>query len=577
MGIATNLRTLFLRVVCLAVLLVASPYPVYAGLDDCIKAAVQNADPEALELSAEFAINHAQCLPDFVPPTTVPYVALSGSLDTANRTGALDNVGLSFGKRDYNACVAKINPGKQAVKKLAPILKPICSTLKMSCGAFEGPAADEVNANLTEQVPLLALIPCACAAATSGLGIERLEQLIKSAKQCGATLAQVGKALASAAKSVANAGKGALNKGEEIVSDLGCAAGSVVGQGCSKEIPPSGYKSAILYCNPHGGLKQANTGDDPADYSVICNDGSACSSKPGKGASCQTGQEKKKYAEEQAKKDSEQGAKNEVWCPARGDQLKATYNQQCHDNTCKVGIGFVVASFAADCISKNEEKPFPPGPTVGSFPPSSAESWAKYSEKTYVVKLVALVRESVIRDPNANPMTLLEAYDCRPFLGRADQQLCPAGKAYEVCKTIVDKNQLRVCREAKSGQVYTSKLDGDPNADPVAAMDVHRCKPFLGRSNERLCETQAGFDLCKSFADKGTMKKCLYSVSKEIYPAQVEFKPAAKSNLPPAAAAPPSAAPLVVAKPPAAVLTSPPAAPLQLQMRPRLPNAGQQP
>ena len=112
-----------------------------AGVDDCLKAALNTANPSDLKKAAAFATSHPSCLANLAPPTLVPYIALSGSLDAANQSGALNKVGLGFSS--YEQCAEKINPGKQTVKQLAAVLKPVCGTLNMDCGIFDGPAADE--------------------------------------------------------------------------------------------------------------------------------------------------------------------------------------------------------------------------------------------------------------------------------------------------------------------------------------------------------------------------------------------------------------------------------------------------
>lgn len=155
------------------------PLPAKAGIDDCLQVALGTANPSDLKKALAFATGHPTCLDNLVPPTLIPYIALSGSLDVANQSGALNQVGLGFGN-SYPQCVENMDPGKHAVKQLAPVLKPVCSTLNMNCNAFEGAAADEVNAQLVSEVPLLGMMPCACAAATSGLGVERIAELLKA-------------------------------------------------------------------------------------------------------------------------------------------------------------------------------------------------------------------------------------------------------------------------------------------------------------------------------------------------------------------------------------------------------------
>ncbi len=136
---------------------------------------------------------------NLAPPTLVPYAALSGSLDFANKSGALGKVGLGFGN-SYGQCVSNTDVGTVAANKQAPILKPVCGPLNLDCAALDGPAAGHANAQLANQFPLLGLMPCACAAATSKLGVQKIADTLKTARECGATLAEAGKVLGDAAQ-----------------------------------------------------------------------------------------------------------------------------------------------------------------------------------------------------------------------------------------------------------------------------------------------------------------------------------------------------------------------------------------
>ncbi len=120
-------------------------------------------------------------------------------MDFANKSGALGKVGLGFGN-SYDQCVINTDVGTVAANKLAPILKPVCGPLNLDCAALEGPAAGQANAQLANQFPLLGLMPCACAAATSKLGVQKIADTLKAARECGATLAEAGKVLGDAAQ-----------------------------------------------------------------------------------------------------------------------------------------------------------------------------------------------------------------------------------------------------------------------------------------------------------------------------------------------------------------------------------------
>ena len=85
------------RMLCLWLALAGLPLAARAGVDDCLKTALNAANPKDLERAATFATQHPTCLQNLVPPTLVPYVALSGAIDVANKSGALDEAGLGFG------------------------------------------------------------------------------------------------------------------------------------------------------------------------------------------------------------------------------------------------------------------------------------------------------------------------------------------------------------------------------------------------------------------------------------------------------------------------------------------------
>jgi hypothetical protein len=449
------MKTSFKTLRILALTLLMSVFPTaHAGLDDCLKTAFSAANPDDLAKAAKFAGNHTQCLPKLIPPELVPYVALSGSMDVANQSGLLNKVGLGF--NSYSSCSAKFDPAKTSLKAMAPVLKPICGKFGIPCQLFEQSASNEINAQLTDSIPVLGLLPCACAAATSGLGVEKIADLVDKAKGCGNTVAQVAGTLSDGAKGAYNAGKSAVNTLGDAASTAGCAVISLFG-GCSKSSPPppTGYSEASKWCAPQGGLKAYQSkSNQPNDYSVQCNDGAACILKPNQKPMCATAAEQKAHHDKQATDTKLKLVENELWCTHRKDQLHNQYSGQCHDKQCQTAINFGVTGFFGGCIKGSNGNSESTG-----FPPFSAEFWAKSNEKTYTQTLTGMVNESIMRDANASAMDKYKAGSCVYFLGRPNQLLCETKMGFEYCKTQVDKGAMGDCRLSGSKEIYTGKVE----------------------------------------------------------------------------------------------------------------------
>ena len=543
-----------------------------AGLDSCLKAALSTADPENLKKSAAFATNHPTCLSNLVPPTLVPYIALSGSLDSANKLGALAEVGLAFGD-DYQQCRDNFDPGKTAVKKLAPVLKPVCSSLNMDCGLFEGPAANEVNSQLTSEVPLLSLLPCSCAAATSGLGVEKIAALVKETKQCGAALAQVGEALGDAAEGVYDVGGDALGYGEDAANEalklgesivksigsVGCAISSLWG-GCGDSPPPSYKTTATAVCKAHGSTWWASSKTTgPDDVWVQCNDGLYCWASPGVNLQCE-------QRRTPAQRNSDIAFMKQ-WCPQREAELDAGYKLQCHDGACKIAVTNVASHYSVACIKwvTGSETQQYPSDALGA----EMKGWQGYREDLILSKFDQLITESIQRDPKTPPLELLATYQCRPFLGRAEQSLCNWAGGYQQCKKLVDAGKIQKCFLAGGGEyplltinpallgalgkanvtkipTTTTASQSEPavltevaptviangallratqatsaKATPsivvsdtfLANAALKGCRPFLGRRDELLCDNQAGFDECMQAVSRNMLKQCHNAVN----------------------------------------------------------------
>ncbi len=551
-----------------------------AGLDSCLKAALNTANPDDLKKAATFATSHPSCLANLVPPTLVPYIALSGSLDAANQSGALNKVGLGFST--YEQCNNNINPGKQAVKQLAPVLKPVCSTLNMDCSIFEGPGANEVNAQLASEVPLLSLLPCSCAAANSKLGVEKIAELVKQTKQCGATIAQVGEALGDAAKGVYDVGGDALEfggdaasyalkLGEDIaksVGDVTCAVSKLWG-GC-KSTPPTYKTTATAICKAHGStLWAASHTQKPDDVYVQCNDGLYCWAWAGQSLRC----EQHRTA---AQRETDI-AQMKQWCPQREQELDAGYKLQCHDGWCKTAVTNVTAKYAEGCMNAvNSQHADLPTAVLGA----EMKHWLGYREDLILAKYDFLITESIRRDPKTPPLDLLRTYDCKSFLGRADHALCKWSGGFLQCKKLVDAGKFKKCYLAGGGEYplltinpavlgalgkanvtkipatttvprtatapatsptlttisNASLLRATPAVSATATPSIvvsdvflanaaqKGCHPFLGRRDELKCDNQAGFDECVQAVNRNMLKQCYNAVNGDIFPTQLRLQ-----------------------------------------------------
>jgi hypothetical protein len=488
------------------VLVFAAP-PARAGIEDCVWTLNSGVDPRDLEKEAKFVANHKECLADLVyPEPLIPYAALSGSLDTANQSGALAKVGMAFG--DYETCVAKFDLGKATIKQLEPALRPVCDQIHLDCGVFASEGAGQVNSALAENVPLLGLLPCACAAATSGLGIDRLRNQLATAEACGSTISQ-------AADSVAKVGQDAL-----------CAVESIWG-GCSSDspppLPPTGIDAGEAWCAPYGGIKNLSSRTNrPDDFDVVCNDGSTARVHPGRKPETATAAQIAQYKALLDKRNQIMRTANVAWCAAQHSKIRQQYDPKCHDETCRRAIESIWNDYRQE-ILKRADDPFFPSVR-------HAETEAFLLAPEYQKRFQQAVNDSIIRDPHAAYGSVLQAYGCKSFLGRKREELCPGEAAYGACKKYVDHNLLRACyQEGFAKSRYANAVMDDPGADPTVRMRLYDCEGFLGRANENLCNDQKGFLICQEAARQGLLDECILAGSTPQH-----FKAAKKVSGPPA-------------------------------------------
>ena len=540
-----------------------------AGVDACLKAAVAMASPSDMAKAASFASNHPTCLANLAPPQLVPYATLSGSLDVANSSGFLKQVGLQYS--DYATCTAKFDPAQTSLKAMAPVIKPVCGQLGINCQALEQEGANQANAQLAEQIPIIGMLPCACAAANSGLGVAKIADLVKKTEACGGTLAEAGAYLLKGAegaydigKSVASSLSSAAGSALNTIKDAACEGASYTGLvSCGSDPPPpppppTAQTVANLICASYGGVYAVKEKDNPPnDFSLKCNDGSMCSQKPGGPLQCTSAADQ---AAAIAKRDFENSiliAQNEFWCGQRRDQLKTETMKQCRDADCRFASGLVIASFHGTCLDS----------TKGDMA-QSAPAWAIKGETKYTDNLKVLVNESVMRDTNASNEDKMRANGCRTFLGRANEFNCTTDAGFELCKRSVDAGELSKCYLAGGGEypdltinpalygalaksratnipATTSPKTAPSTLTEVTPISISNstllratqatsatetpaivvsdtflanaalkgCRPFLGRRDELKCDNQAGFDECMQAVNRNMLKQCHNAVN----------------------------------------------------------------
>lgn len=554
-------------IVCLALL----PWGrVHAGLDDCLKAAMSSTNPDDVKKAAVFAAKYPSCVAHLVPPDTVPYVALSGSLDAANQSGALSQIGLGFS--NYAQCTANFDLGRTSLKQMAPVLRPICSSINLDCQTLENDAAGEINARLTEQVPMLDLLPCACAAATSGLGVEKLAKLVRDAGQCASTAAEVGKALQNVASGTfktgqdavelgADVAKAAYETGKAIVNTAGnaaCEVGSWVGacdNSSDSPPPPTAWTTATAICKPRGGIwTLSSRTQQPDDFSVTCNSGLDCWARPGKPLECT---QLRTVSELQ-----QDLAEMQQWCPAHAKSLTSGYHAQCHDNWCKVAVNNVASQYEEQCLGALSASQAASGPSGHSR--DEYRKWMQLSDQGFIGKFDTLVVESIRRDPNTTPRQFLSTYDCRTFLGRVEQFNCRSSGGFQQCKKMADAGKVHKCFLAGSTQEYAglnvsgkaaqlirdaaddSRMPRDTVTSPDAvippAMETlpatpsvrgnsrtiqidgtprdsltqRGCTPVRGQGEDRQCVDDAAFAYCMRMQATRQVKVCRNAATGEV-------------------------------------------------------------
>ncbi len=136
------------------------------------------------------------------------------------------------------------------------------------------------------------------------------------------------------------------------------------------------------------------------------------------------------------------------------------------------------------------------------------------------------------KSPAAPPATTASTADaCKPFLGRADEMLCTDASTYAACKAQVDGGTMKTCRMTGSSVVYAKLAPAMPPVVPTPA--AQGCKPYLGRADEMLCNDASAYAACKAQVDNGSMKTCRQTGSQQVY-----SKPGGMGLAPPIAITP---------------------------------------
>lgn len=416
----------------LAAFAICAAIPAYADdfvsdLAACAKAPIKVATfaTANAKKAAEFVIDHGECVPYVVSGDpalygiTVGFAGLqsSGDLPTGNQACVDASVG-------------------QASRRVAQVLQTVLNKPPMaSFMPSEGKAKlvaiaeGETDAAL-HQVPgigfVLDRMSCACAVTSSGVNIETLKANIKdvvdSVEGCKGLAGKLFGGVYDAAKALFNAGKDAVNA-------FTCSFGL---GGCS-----DGPK---FFCT--GYFKMRDSGKSLEQIVAIFTLGDMTPPAQKCEQKYLEAQKAAYLATVQDKLEKESGI--------HALSFAMRWIPKCFDAECKGQI----AKMADDYTLEAKD------PEVVNMIANDDLVIKKMDEK-YGARAALAVASSKYRrdkalkaDPNAPPADRLDAFKCRPFLGRARQSLCADHEGYQVCRGYVDAGVWNLCTREGSNAFY---------------------------------------------------------------------------------------------------------------------------
>jgi hypothetical protein len=358
-------------------------------------------------------------------------------------------------------------------------------------------------------------------------------------------------------KGIASGAKAVYNKGKQFIEDAACTVAGLLG-GCddADPPPPTGYSTASGFCAPFGGVQSLlSKNNQPDDWSVICNDGSACRARPGKETACQTAArtELRKWTDafwgkwvDACQEDicrnnmpaiREAGfeagiatiaAQPTIGWPALYNTAVAEYdgeaqaeldasqvrfvqiNKSITENASQGWVELTTAVWAKKCWDQQcrtevEVLAREFGKALiaaqDAEPDASSLSIQGKVGKQYGPKFQAIIdasnKRKIIADPNAPLTAKLGAYGCKAYLGRAKEWLCPGVPgAFATCVATVKSGQSIFCAST------TNLMYGTPERT-ISALKSQKCTRVGDTGLDFACASDSGREVCGHFVNGG--------------------------------------------------------------------------
>jgi hypothetical protein len=214
--------------------------------------------------------------------------------------------------------------------------------------------------------------------------------------------------------------------------------------------------------------------------------------------------------------------------------LVASYTKRCHDEKCKGLVGNMGEQYVAR--GRALQRQHPEESSLGVSKMISAEFGPRFQ------KLIddSAARVAVAQNQGAAPRDRLRALGCALHLGRDGIWLCYEDGAYDQCVRYVRSRDAEECTHVPTRRHYPDatgpqagsggrpapiqvrpreerppvQAQASPRppiripANPSETLERRGCKLFLGRADNWLCTTDAGYDACARFKAQGKAREC---------------------------------------------------------------------
>jgi hypothetical protein len=307
-------------------------------------------------------------------------------------------------------------------------------------------------------------------------------------------------------KGVGAVGKAVYNAGKEFVEDAVCAFEDIFTD-CEEATPPppTGIGNATAFCAPFGGLQAAiSKTNAPDDYSVVCNDGSACIAKPGQPVKCQSA----------ARSALSKWASN----------FLGVWAGQCEDDQCRGAMPAIRDAGFVDGI-----KVIAAQPTIG-WPAVRAQALIGHEQQAADEVAASLARyadtnKSLTASASEGWVTIFVAvWDKKCWDGQCIDEVKALGDEFGAALNAAqaanpDESSLKI--QGVVGQEYgpkfqliidasnKRKLIADPYATAEQKLPALGCNYFLGRERQWLCPAEEnGFAYCVDYVNNSGALLC---------------------------------------------------------------------